>query len=72
MAGYRARPPELRQTWAFRHVYVHNDGIVDERYIRLAPATGLRIGQRLPVTSADARAAINNVRVLAEALIGTP
>lgn len=64
--------PALRQTWACRHVYVHNDGIVDERYIRAAPAAGLRIGQRLPVTSADARAAINNVRVLAETLIGTP
>ena len=64
--------PQLRQTWACRHVYVHNDGMVDERYIRAAPATGLRIGQRLPVTSSDARAAISNVRALAEALISTP
>jgi hypothetical protein len=61
---------ELKRAWAGRHLYAHNDGIVDERYIRAVPTTTLQLGQRLPVTRADARAAIENVRVLVETLIG--
>src|SRR5260221_1539303 len=62
------RWPELVRTWAGRHVYVHKDGLVDERYVRAVPATALRLGQRLPVTEADARSAIENVRALVDAI----
>jgi hypothetical protein len=60
---------ELKRAWAGRHLYAHNDGVVDERYTRAVPMTTLQLGQRLPVTRADARTAIENVRVLVETLI---
>ena len=62
------RWPKLLRTWAGRHVYAHNDGVVDERYLRAVPATTLRIGQRLPVAEVDARAAIEQVRALVDAI----
>jgi hypothetical protein len=51
--------------------YINHDRF-GERYIQAVPTTVFCIGQRLPVTITDARAAINNVRDLAEALISTP
>jgi hypothetical protein len=55
---------ELQRAWAGRHVYVHNDGVVDDRYLRSVPVTPLRRGQRLPVTESDARRVIDNARAL--------
>jgi hypothetical protein len=60
-----SRWAELQRAWAGRHVYVHNDGVVDDRYLRAMPVTPLKPGQRLPVTEGDARRAIDNARALA-------
>ena len=62
---------ELRRAWAGRHLYVHNDGVVDGRYTRAVPAMTLQLGQRLLVTRTVARAAIENVRILVETLISS-
>jgi len=59
-----SRWAELQCAWAGRHAYVHNDGVVDDRYIRSVPVTSLRQGQRLTVTENDARCAIDNARAL--------
>lgn len=48
------RWPELRQAWACRHVYVHNDGIVDERYIRAAPRRSARCQTSSPTLTTSA------------------
>jgi hypothetical protein len=58
-----SRWTELQRAWAGRHVHVHNDGVVDDRYLRSVPVTTLKPGQRLSVTEGDARRAIDNVRV---------
>jgi hypothetical protein len=68
-AALGPRWQELKRAWAGRHLYAHNDGVVDERYTRAVPATTLQPGQRLPISRADARAAIENVHILVETLI---
>lgn len=57
---------ELQRAWAGRHVHVHNDGVVDDRYLRSVPTTTLKLGQRLSVTEGDARRAIDNARALVD------
>ncbi|MFZ0190138.1 MAG: hypothetical protein WAL72_24730 [Streptosporangiaceae bacterium] len=59
-----SRWAELQRAWAGRHVYVHNDGIVDDRYLRSVPVIPLKLAQRLPATEGDARRAIDNARAL--------
>ena len=59
-----SRWAELQRARAGRHAYVHNDGVVDDRYIRSVPVTPLKPGQRLPVTEGDARRVIDNARAL--------
>jgi hypothetical protein len=61
-----SRWAELQRTWAGRHVHVHNDGVVDDRYLRSMPVTALKRGQRLTVTEEDARRAIENANVLVD------
>jgi hypothetical protein len=48
----------LIQTWAARHVFTHNDGMVDRRYLTAVPASPLKLGQRLTVSEAFCRQAI--------------
>jgi len=59
-----SRWAELQRAWAGRHVYVHNDGVVDDRYLRSVSVSPLKLGQRLPVTEGDARRVIGNARAL--------
>jgi hypothetical protein len=65
-----SRWAELQWAWAGRHVYVHNDGVVDDRYLRSVPLSPLRPGQRLPVMESDARRAIDNARALIAEITG--
>jgi hypothetical protein len=60
----------MHATWAARHVFTHRDGIVDDRYMRAVPTTGLRVGQRLRATEQLARAAIRDAHDLCRALAG--
>ncbi len=61
--------PVLLRIWAGRHVYTHNDGTVDDRYLKAVPHSSLKLGQRLPVSEADARQAIELVGRLAESIL---
>jgi hypothetical protein len=62
----------LLQVWAARHVFTHCDGIVDAKYFVAVPMSPHRVGQRLQITEADTRAAIENTRALCEALVPAP
>jgi hypothetical protein len=59
----------LRRTWATRHVFTHNDGIVDQRYLDAVPGSPLKVGQRLTVSEAFCREAIEDTRRLCEELL---
>ena len=59
---------ELRATWAARHVFTHRDGIVDDKYLRAVPNSGLTAGQRLRATHDLARAAIRDAEALCRAI----
>jgi hypothetical protein len=61
-----SRWAEPQRAWASRHVHVHNDGVVDNGYLRSMPTTTLKVGRRLPVAEADARRTIANARALVD------
>jgi hypothetical protein len=39
--------PDLMAAWATRHLLVHQDGVVDEKFLQSVPRTLLQPGQRL-------------------------
>ncbi|AZQ36593.1 hypothetical protein EJ357_26740 [Streptomyces cyaneochromogenes] len=59
----------LLETWAARHVFTHNDGIVDEKYLTRVPSSSTRIGQRLVLTDAACRQALDDAKSLCDALV---
>jgi hypothetical protein len=59
----------LRRTWTTRHVFTHNDGIVDQRYRNDVPGSPLKIGQRLTVSEAFCREAVDDTRQLCQELV---
>ncbi|PRX46315.1 hypothetical protein B0I32_1454 [Nonomuraea fuscirosea] len=58
----------LLETWAKRHVFIHNDGMVDSKYLTKVPASTSRIGQRLAVTEPECRQVIADTRALCTAI----
>lgn len=60
--------PYLLRTWAARHVFTHRDGIVDAKYLAASSGSTLRVGQRLQITEAEARAAIAQATRLCEVI----
>jgi hypothetical protein len=70
-----ARAPvwqDLRKTFARRHVLVHRDGIVDQKFLNAVPSSGLALGQRLVITRADAERALDDVEATVKALAAHP
>jgi hypothetical protein len=59
----------LLETWAARHLFTHNDGIVDEKYLIRVPSSSARIGQRLVLTEDMCRQALDDAKTLCETLI---
>lgn len=59
----------LLETWAARHVFTHNDGIVDEKYLIKVPGSSAQIGQRLVLTETMCRSALNDAKALCETLV---
>jgi hypothetical protein len=57
----------LIEMWAARHVFVHNDGIVDQRYRAAVPASRLLIGQRMTVSDEFCRQALADTEQLCRA-----
>ncbi|WP_405757514.1 hypothetical protein [Streptomyces sp. NBC_00073] len=58
----------LLSTWAARHVFTHNDGVVDPKYLTRVPRTPLRVGQRLTLDDPTCRRAIEDTTLLCTAL----
>ncbi|RZU14409.1 hypothetical protein [Streptomyces sp. BK239] len=59
----------LLETWAARHVFTHNDGIVDEKYLIKVPHSSAQIGQRLVLTETMCRSALDDAKALCETLV---
>ncbi|MFF1676197.1 hypothetical protein ACFVYG_09210 [Streptomyces sp. NPDC058256] len=58
----------LTETWAARHVFVHNDGVIDDKYLGKVPTSSARVGQRLVISEADCRRAIEDATTLCRTL----
>ncbi|MGI5506441.1 hypothetical protein [Lentzea sp. CA-135723] len=58
----------LTESWAARHVFTHNDGVVDARYLTKVPGSTARLGQRLTITEASCRQAILDAGALCHAV----
>jgi hypothetical protein len=58
----------LLQVWATRHLFTHNDGVIDDKYLASIPAGTARRGQRLTVTEAQTRQAIADAHQLCTAI----
>ncbi|MDX3213972.1 hypothetical protein PV318_00135 [Streptomyces sp. ME02-6991-2B] len=58
----------LTETWAARHLFTHNDGVVDDRYLNRVPTSTARPGQRLVISDAICRQALQDARALCTAL----
>ncbi|MGA5710501.1 hypothetical protein ACPCK8_29220 [Streptomyces cellulosae] len=59
----------LTETWATRHLFTHNDGVVDQKYLTRVPNSTARLGQRLVVTDDMCRCALDDAKALCEALV---
>lgn len=60
----------LLEVWAARHVFTHNDGIVDDKYLARVPHSQAQRGQRLTVSEELCRRAIDDVEGLCRAIVG--
>jgi hypothetical protein len=57
----------MKVVHAKRHLLVHNNGMIDDRYLSAVPSSALRVGQRLLVTRAEAAAALDDVEQVVRA-----
>jgi hypothetical protein len=58
----------LIEFWATRHVFTHNDGLVDAKFLMKVPRSTVQIGQRLTITEELCRQAITDTGALCRAL----
>src|SRR5205814_6350301 len=58
----------LGEVWATRHVFTHNDGLGDAKFLAKVPASPVRPGQRLTITEAVCRRAISDAEALCRAI----
>ncbi|WP_213013440.1 hypothetical protein [Paractinoplanes toevensis] len=58
----------LIEFWATRHVFTHNDGLVDDKFLNKVPSSTTRVGQRLTITEEHCRQAITDTDALCRAL----
>lgn len=58
----------LREVWAARHLFTHNDGLIDAKYLAKVPNSTARPGQRLTITEAICRQVIVDTEALCGAI----
>jgi len=63
--------PGLLDAAALRHLLTHANGIVDAKYLKAVPASGLRLGQRVHVGRTEAESALNAATSLAQGVSDT-
>ena len=59
----------LQESWATRHVFTHNDGVIDDKFVSKVPGSA-KLGQRARVTEPMCRQAITDVRALCAVIAG--
>jgi hypothetical protein len=59
----------LQESWATRHVFTHNDGVIDDKFVSKVPGSA-KLGQRARVTEPMCRQAITDVRALCAVVVG--
>ncbi|MXM62520.1 hypothetical protein GR925_03395 [Streptomyces sp. HUCO-GS316] len=59
----------LTETWATRHVFTHNDGVVDAKYLTRVPGSSAQLGQRLVLTEERCRQALSDTKTLCETVV---
>lgn len=63
-----ARWGRLKRVFAYRHVHVHNGGLVDQRFLDQASDSALVVGQRAVISRADAQAALDDLEFVVREL----
>ncbi|MEV5715391.1 hypothetical protein AB0L41_15935 [Amycolatopsis mediterranei] len=58
----------LQEAWAARHLFTHNDGLIDAKYLAKVSSGTARPGQRLTITEAMCRQAITDTEALCRAI----
>ena len=58
----------LQATWAIRHLFTHNDGVIDDKYIAKMPTSAAKLGRRATVTEPLCRQAIADAHILCTAI----
>jgi hypothetical protein len=58
----------LQATWATRHLFTHNDGVIDDKYIAKMPTSAAKLGRRATVTEPLCRQAIADAHILCTAI----
>lgn len=61
---------QLQDSFARRHILVHQHGIVDQRFLDRTTNSGLRLGQRLIVTREQALQALDDLEAVVVAVSG--
>jgi hypothetical protein len=59
----------LQESWATRHVFTHNDGVIDDKFVSKVRGSA-KLGQRARVTEPMCRQAITDVRALCAVIAG--
>jgi hypothetical protein len=59
----------IRKMLQKRHILIHNGGVVDEEYLRLAGDTTVRLDERVRIKSHDARRLLMLMREMASNLL---
>lgn len=62
----------LRTLFAQRHVLVHRNGTIDQRYLDQVPSSRQRVGQQLVVSRLEAQRALDDLEALVVAMDGQP
>ncbi len=57
----------MKQSFARRHVHVHNGGVVDEKFLAQSPGLGLKPGQRIVIRRAEAQTALDDLEAIVRA-----
>ena len=59
----------LQESWATRHVFTHNDGVIDDKFVSKVPGSA-KLGQHARVTEPMCRQAVTDVRALCAVIAG--
>lgn len=62
---------ELQRAAAIRHVLIHNNGVVDDKFLQRLPNWPQALGQRITIRKQDSNTFLDALTTFAERVIGT-